>query len=151
MLLNVAKDAYFTTALNNTLCTECFKPFCCINHCLKFFSKASRLLFIFIRTGHAQFSNNKIHISSEPDKPTLVFQLYSAKKILLWKPDSMSVESYYAHFLVWKKKTAFKPKLTSAECTQSAFTCALRMHSLVQSALICKFISVTFILRFIST
>ena len=38
-------------------------------------SKASRLLFLFIRvgTGHAHFSNGEIRISCELDRPTSVF------------------------------------------------------------------------------
>ena len=126
MLLNVAKDVYFTTTLNNTLCTECFKPFCRINHCLKFFSKASRLLFIFIRTGHAQFSNNKIHISLEPDKPTLVFFSCIVPKISYYESQTQCLwQVTMPTFWFGKKKLPSSQSLL----VQSA----LRVHSLVHS------------------
>ena len=74
-------------------------------------NKASGLLFIFVHvcTDHAHFSNDKICISCEPDRPTLLFSVEEHRKSLLWKPDSMSMVSCHTRFLAWKRN----PPLTS--------------------------------------
>ena len=76
--------------------------------CIILWKFASELLFIFIHasTGHAHFSNDKIHISCKPDRPTSVFFNFQCfpdgKACYESHADSMSVVSSHTRFLAWK-------------------------------------------------
>jgi len=80
MLLSVAKDVY----LDNRSKTTHYAQNCLLNCfivCLLYYffqnspNKASGLLFIFVRVsmGHAHFSNDEMHISWVPMRPSTVF------------------------------------------------------------------------------
>ena len=73
MLVSVAKDAYLSNHSKTTHYAQNYLPI--VLFFQNFLNKASRLLFIFIRVsmGHTHFSNNKIHISWVPVKPSTVF------------------------------------------------------------------------------
>ena len=77
--------------------------------------KALYLLFVCKSTGHTHFSNDEIHISCEPERPTLIFfSCRMPEKLTMKGRLDVCCESPHPLFGL-EKKAIFKPKLTSAE------------------------------------
>ena len=79
-------------------------------------SKASRLLFIFIRisTDHAHFPNDEIRIPWMPMSPSMVVFSSRMPEKLTRKRTSKSVSCCYTRFLIQKRNQPSRQKLTYA-------------------------------------